>query len=440
MSFIRRAVEGIRTRSITGQGDPWAIPSNGSLSAYSSAGVPVDDTSALSMLAVTACVRILSETVSGLPFDAVRSQGALRRPIEPTPALVEDPFGGADAINGYGFTRKIGILQIMVSLLLRGNAYVNIAAVDKNGIPSLLQVLSPDAVQVDVDSDTGQRVYTVNRKPFPAIRMVHIPGLTLPGQPVGVSLLQYAKRTIGLGIAAEEFGSMFFGSGAHMSGVISVPGDLTIDKARVLKESFESKHGGMRHAHSVGVLTGGAQWTPISVHPEDAQFIETRKLQTLDIAMLFGVPPHMLGQVDRTTSWGSGIEEQTLGFLKYTLHGWVQRIEDAWSAMLPTGTKARFNLDGLLRTDTATRYAAYQAARTAAFMTPNEIRALENLDPIDGGDDLFAPLNSAHTTDPGWTPNGWLPDETDPHTPAGSPLLGVQPTDPTKAGDGGSNK
>lgn len=416
MSFLRRAVDGIRTRSITGQGDPWAIPSNGSLSTYSSAGVPVDDSSALSLLAVTACVRLLSETLSGLPFDAVRSSGKLRTPIEPAPPLVEDPFGG-DIVNGYGLTRKIGLNQIMMSLLLRGNAYCNIQQRDRDGFPSLLQVLSPDAVTVDVNKNTGQRVYTVNREPFPSNRMLHIVGLSLPGQPVGVSLLTYAKRSIGLGIAAEEFGSMFFGNGAHMSGIIEVPGDLSTDRARVLKESFESRHSGMRHAHAVGVLTGGAAFHPISVSPEDAQFLATRAMQTAEIAMLFGIPPHMLGQVDRTTSWGKGIEEQTLGFLKYTLSAWTQRIEDSWSTMLPPGVKARFNLDGLLRADTTTRYTAYQAARNSAIMTPNEIRALENLAPIEGGDDLYAPLNSAHTTDPGWNPDQPDPND-DPTAPA----------------------
>lgn len=434
MSFIRRAAGAINTRGIIGQGNPWAIPSNGSLSNFSSAGVPVDDVSALSMLAVAACVRILSETVSGLPFDAVRSKGDLRLPIEPAPKLVQDPFGGADAIDGYGLTRKLGFNQIMVSLLLRGNAFINIAAIDEFGTPSLLQVLCPDTVRVDVDKQTGQRIYKVNGEPFPAARMVHIVGLALPGQPVGISLLQYAKRTIGLGIAAEEFGSMFFGSGAHMSGLITVPGDLDRDQARALKENFESKHSGLRHAHSVGVLTGGAEWKPISVNPDEAQFIQTRQMQISEIAMLFGVPPHMIGQTDRTTSWGTGIEEQTLGFLKYTLQAWVQRIEDAWSAMLPTGMKARFNFEGLLRSDTATRYASYQAARTAAFMTPNEIRAKEDLPPIDGGDDLYAPLNSAHTTDPSWTP-----DQPDPQAPAGSPLPGApQPAAPSQAGNGGS--
>lgn len=415
MSFIRHAVNGVRTRALTGQGDPWSIPSNGSLSLYSSAGVPVDEASVLSLLAVTACVRIISDTVSGLPFDAIHTAGKIRTVVDPTPRIIADPFGGADVLGGFGLTRKAGLNQIMVSLLLRGNAYIAVVDYDElTGLPSLLQVLSPDAVAVDVDRKTGARLYKVNNEPFPAERMIHIVGMALPGQPVGVSMLQFAKRSIGLGIAAEEYGSMFFGNGAHLSGIIEIPGDLKPDAARVVKESFESKHSGMRHAHAVGVLTGGAKFAPISVSPEDAQFLATRQLQTGEIAMLMGVPPHMLGQVDRTTSWGRGIEEQTLGFLKYTLQAWVQRIEDAWTPLLPQPIKGYFNLDGLLRADTTTRYTAYQAARNAALMTTNEIRALENLPPVEGGDDLFAPLNSAHTTDPGWTPGQPEPDPTAP--------------------------
>jgi HK97 family phage portal protein len=306
----------------------------------------------------------------------------------------------------------------MVSLLLRGNAYAAVVASDRFGRPTMLQVLSPDAVQVDVDQNTARRVYKVNNNPFPSSKMLHIVGMSLPGHPQGLSVISYAARTIGLGLAAEEFGSMFFGNGAHLSGVIEIPGDIEKDKARRVKENFEASHSGMRHAHAVGVLSGGAKFAPVSVSPEDAQFLGTRAAQTTDIAMLFGIPPHMLGQVDRTTSWGKGIEEQTLGFLKFTLSGWVNRFEDAWSTMLQQPWQARFNLDGLLRPDSAARYTAYQAARNASIMTPNEIRALENLPPIEGGEDLFAPLNSAHTTEPDWKPGS---PELDPNAPTDSP-------------------
>jgi HK97 family phage portal protein len=267
----------------------------------------VNESTALQLLSVMACVRILSETLSGLPFDAVESEGAIRRTLEPSPLIIADPFGGANAFTDLGITRKAGLGQLMVSLLLRGNAYAAVVATDRSGRPTMLQVLSPDAVQVDVDQNTARRVYKVNNNPFPSSKMLHIVGMSLPGHPQGLSVISYAARTIGLGLAAEEFGSMFFGNGAHLSGVIEIPGDIEKDKARRVKENFEASHSGMRHAHAVGVLSGGAKFAPVSVSPEDAQFLGTRAAQTTDIAMLFGIPPHMLGQVDRTTSWGKGI-------------------------------------------------------------------------------------------------------------------------------------
>jgi len=185
-----------------------------------------------------------------------------------------------------------------------------------------------------------------------------------------------------------------------------VEGNLDKGKARGMKEAFEASHSGLPNAHAIGVLSGGAKWIPISISPEDAQFLGTRAAQNLDVAMLYGIPPHMLGQVDRSTSWGSGIEQQTLGWMQHTLDPWLGTFEDAWSAMLPRGTFAQFDRDELLRTDTAGRWSWYQMARNIAGLTIDEIRAKENRPPLpDGaGADPFAPLNSAHTTEPGWTP------------------------------------
>jgi HK97 family phage portal protein len=360
----------------------------------------VTEDTAMQLLAVAACVRILSETVAGLPFDAVRMRGGLRETMEPPPPIVVDPFGGAS--SQALATRRVGFSQMMVSLLLRGNAFGAVLARDGLLRPSRIQVLHPDRVRCKFNG-TGERAYWIDRKPVDATNIVHLMGMAYPESPTGMSVITYARNSIGLGLAAEEFGSRFFGQGAHMSGVISVDGDLDKERARQMKESFTASHAGLQNSHAVGVLSGGAKWTPISVSPEDAQFLGTRAAQNLDIAMLFGIPPHMLGQVDRTTSWGTGIEQQSLGFLRYTLSPWLGRFEDAWSAMLAKPQTARFNVDALLRTDTAGRYAVYTQARNAALMTPDEIRALENLPPLpDGaGEDPFAPLNSAHTTDPG---------------------------------------
>jgi HK97 family phage portal protein len=403
VTILRKAFSSREERVFipSGAADPWAIPSNGSLAAYTASGVPVTEDTAMSLLAVAACVRIISTAVGGLPLDAVRMMDTVggmkvRKTIEPAPSICADPFGGA---NNLAYpTRRVGIVQMMISLLLRGNAYALVTGRDYLGRPTRLMVLHPDRVKVGQDEQDGARTYEINRKPVSAFDMVHLMGLSMPGAPIGMSIVSYARQSIGLGLAAEEFGARFFGSGAHLSGVIEVPGDLDNIRARQLKENFESKHAGLRNAHAVGVLTGGAKWAPISISPEDAQFLGTRAAQNLDIAMLFGIPPHMLGQVDRTTSWGTGIEQQSLGFLKYTLSHWVGTFEETWSAMLPRPQVAKFNVDALLRTDTAGRYAVYTQARNIGAMTIDEIRAREDEPPLpDGaGSDPFAPLNSSH--------------------------------------------
>ncbi|MGW1859368.1 phage portal protein [Streptomyces collinus] len=350
------------------------------------------DETALQLLAVAACVRLLSDAVSGLPFDSVKADGEIRKTVEPPPAIVADPFGGSSSAGLP--TRREGFSQMMVSLLLRGNAYCLVLARDTYNRPIRLRVIHPDRVRCEFDK-YGVRKYEIDRQPVPSEDVVHLMGMALPEAPTGMSVISYARQAIGLGLAAEEFGARFFGEGAHMTGVVEIDADLDVNRARQIKENFSASHSGLKNSHTVGVLSGGAKWKPISVSPEDAQFLGTRAAQNLDIAMIFGIPPHMLGQVDKTTSWGTGIEQQGLGFLAYTLGPWLGRFEDAWSTMLPKPQSARFNADALLRTDTAGRYAVYTAARSTGILTVNEIRALENYAPVDGGDDIAMPLNSS---------------------------------------------
>lgn len=389
MAILRRANE--RRMISSSSGDPWNIPTNGSLSGASASGVAVNEDTAMRLLVVAAAVRILSDTVSGLPFDAVRAAGGIHTPLSPTPVIMSDPFGGATSTKFA--TRRLGISQLMVSLLLRGNAYAMIVARDGMLRPARLRVIHPDRVKCEFN-DAGERTYEVDRVPVPAEDMVHMLGMAYPDAPTGISVISHARNAIGLGLAAEEFGARFFGSGAHMSGIVKVPGDMTVESARSMKQVFDASHAGLQNSHTVGILSGGAEWTPISVTPDDAQFLGTRAAQNLDLAMLFGVPPHMLGQVDKTTSWGTGIEQQGLAFLAYTINAWLGRFEDAWGAMLPKSADALFDRNQLLRTDEAGRYAVYGAARSAAILTTNEIRARENYGPIEGGDDIAMGLNS----------------------------------------------
>lgn len=392
MSLSRRAVE---RRTVAQFGDS-SIPTNGSLAHMSAAGVPVNEQTAMKMVAVWACVRILANTLSSLPINAMQTRDGITVPAAVQPTIVTDPFGGASTARWP--SRREGMKQLAVSAALRGNGYGVVTARDWLFRPSRVAVCHPDVVKVDADDDGG-RIYEVNRKKVDTADMVHIMGLSMPGALTGMSPIAYARQAIGLGLAAEEFGARFFGDGAHLTGVISVDGDLTIASARQMKEAWEASHSGLKNAHAAGILSGGAKWTPITVPPEDAQFLGTRAAANLDMAMLFGIPPHMIGQVDRTTSWGTGIEQQGIGFLTYTFADWLCMFEDAWTAMLPRGTTAVTDTTALQRTDTAGRMASYVQARTAGVLTQNEARGKENLPPVEGGDDINAPLNSAHAGD-----------------------------------------
>ena len=438
MSLLSRMV-GNHARMLGAEANPWVIPTNGQTGIGTSAGVSVTPDNALMLAAVWGCVRIISETLAGLPIKAVSKADdtGLKKPLKKQPAIVTDPFGGNQFSSAIAPTLSLrqGIAQTMVSLLLVGNAYYDVVERDgRTGLPTLLKIYNPRRVTVDVDAYGTATAYRVDGIEVDPRTIVHVRGLTLPGEALGASVIAYARRTIGLGIAAEEFGSRFFSQGATLKGIVEVPGDMTPQKAREVKAAFEATHGGLTNSHLTGVLTGGAKYAPVGVPPEDAQFLGTRQAQTSDIAMMYGVPPHMLGQVDRTTSWGKGIEEQTLGFVKFTLKGWIDRLKDVWNAMLPPGVEVEFDYDELLAPDTSARYAASTAARNAATMTINEIRAREGMKPIEGGDDIMAPLNSAHTRDPGYqigTETADIPPAS-VVPPGTNPKLGAKP--PSKSG------
>ncbi|NUS54173.1 MAG: phage portal protein [Streptomycetaceae bacterium] len=413
VSLSRRATE---RRTVTQFGDS-SIPTNGSLAALTASGVPVNEQSAMKLIAVHACVRVIAGALAGRPLRSMQARGDVLVPVAPAPPIVADPFGGASSTRFP--SRRAGLKQMAVSVLLRGNAYAYVVARDYLLRPTRLMVLHPDRVRVELDDD-GARSYTVDRQKVdnPA-DILHVTGLCMPGAAEGMSVISYARNSIGLGLAAEEFGGKWFGNGAHLTGVIEMEANLDKKRAREMKEAFEASHSGLPNAHAIGVLSGGATWKPISVNAEDAQFLGTRAAANLDMAMLFGVPPHMLGQVDRTTSWGTGIEQQAIGFRIWTLDDWLGTFEDAWSTMLPRGQVAHLDTTSLERTDTTGRYNAYVQGRTAGLLTQNEIRAKENLAPVDGGDDINAPLNSAHAGDP--PPDEPPPPEDPPPAPVPKP-------------------
>lgn len=375
----------------------------------SSAGKNVNERSAMQMTAVYSCVRILAEAVAGLPLHLYRykEDGGKERAIDNNlyHLLHDEPN---KEMSSFIFRETL-----MTHLLLWGNAYAQIIRNGKGEIVALYPLM-PNKMQVDRD-ENGELYYIYTRSSDEAKTMegvtvyltprdvLHIPGLGFDGL-VGYSPIAMAKNAIGLAIATEEYGAKFFANGAAPSGVLEHPG--TIKDPSRLRENWNSTFGGSANSGKVAVLEEGMKYTPISISPEQAQFLETRKFQIDEIARIFRVPPHMVGDLEKSSF--SNIEQQSLEFVKYTLDPWVIRWEQSLSRALLNEDEKRkyffkFNLEGLLRGDYESRMSGYAVARQNGWMSANDIRELENMDkiPAEDGGDLYLingnmlPLNKA---------------------------------------------
>ena len=363
----------------------------------STAGKNVNERSAMQMTAVYSCVRVLSEAVAGLPLHLYkyRSDGGKEKAIDnPLYFLLHDEPN--PEMTSFVFRETL-----MTHLLLWGNAYAQIIRNGKGEVVALYPLM-PNRMTVDRD-ENGRLYYKYYRGSDEAIRskeyevilspydVLHIPGLGFDGL-VGYSPIAMAKNAIGLAIATEEYGAKFFANGAAPSGVLEHPGTLkNPDKVR---ESWNATFGGSHNANKVAVLEEGMKYTPISISPEQAQFLETRKFQINEIARIFRVPPHMVGDLEKSSF--SNIEQQSLEFVKYTLEPWLVRWEQSMVRSLLSPSEKReyfikFNVDGLLRGDYASRMSGYATARQNGWMSANDIRELENLDriPAEEGGDLY---------------------------------------------------
>lgn len=363
----------------------------------SSSGKVVTERTAMQMTAVYACVRILSEAVAGLPLNLYRynNDGGKEKALDhPLYLLLHDEPN--PEMSSFVFRETL-----MTHLLLWGNAYAQIIRNGKGEIVALYPLM-PNKMQVNRD-DNGQLYYIYqksqeevpNSKDFyvrlESSDVLHIPGLGFDGL-VGYSPIAMAKNAIGLAIATEEYGSKFFANGAAPSGVLEHPG--TIKDPSKVRESWMSQFGGSANSGKIAVLEEGMKYTPISISPEQAQFLETRKFQINEIARIFRVPPHMVGDLDKSSF--SNIEQQSLEFVKYTLDPWVVRWEQSIQRTLLTPAEkksyfVKFNVEGLLRGDYQSRMTGYATARQNGWMSANDIRELENLDriPAEEGGDLY---------------------------------------------------
>jgi len=361
------------------------------------AGKTVTERSALQMTAVYSCVRILAEAVAGLPLHLYRytDDGGKEKALDhPLYRLLHDEPNAE--MSSFVFRETL-----MTHLLLWGNCYAQIIRNGRNEIIGLYPLM-PNKMTVHRD-ENGQLYYLYTRgaddvastksmtvKLGPS-DVLHIPGLGFDGL-VGYSPIAMAKNAIGLAIATEEYGAKFFANGAAPSGVLEHPG--TIKEPGKVREAWQSQFGGSANSNKIAVLEEGMKYTPISISPEQAQFLETRKFQINEIARIFRVPPHMVGDLEKSSF--SNIEQQSLEFVKYTLDPWVVRWEQTLARTLFTTEEKkkfffRFNVEGLLRGDYESRMNGYATARQNGWMSANDIRELENLDriPTEEGGDMY---------------------------------------------------
>ena len=361
----------------------------------SSAGVMVTATTALQSAAVFACVRLLAESVASLPLMMYRrrkdggKERAESHPVwkllhqQPNPELTS--FEMIEALMGH--------------LCLYGNAYAEIEW--RNGFPVALWPLRPDATTVQrvngalvydtqiLDVDGNYQMFRL-----PAYRMLHV--RAFGNGYVGYSPIRYHAATIGLELAAREYGARFFGNGARPGVVLTHPGLLDDEAAERIKSSWINMHEGLSNAHRVAVLEEGVKLDTLGVPPEEAQFLQTRRFQVSDIARIYRIPPHLIGDLERATF--GNIEQQSIEFVMYTLLPWMRRWEAALGRDLLVGNERdeyllEFLVEGLLRGDTASRYSAYAVGKQWGWLSTNDIRRFENMNPVAGGDAYLVPLN-----------------------------------------------
>lgn len=342
------------------------------------AGPTVNSSTALAHVDVFACVRVLAQSVGALPLIVYRrtASGRERADDARIARLLAAPMPGVT--QGGLFANATAHLQLW------GNAYVAKYR-DASGAVSQLGLLDPSQMMVEVRG--GEPFYRYARIEGEMSRrdILHVKGFSVDGV-YGVSPIGQARQTLGLGLALEEHAARFFSNGAHPSGVIQMPVSPTEEQIKRFRESWDAMHSGTSRAHRPAILVGGASWQPIGMPPEDAQFVEQRKLSTTQVCRVFGVYPWMVFGDSGDSLTYANVEQQQIAFVTHSLRPWLVTIEQALQAdddlfgSAATGLYPEFLIDALLRGDAATRAAVYAAATGGKpWMTRNEVRRAENL-------------------------------------------------------------
>jgi len=357
----------------------------------SASGMTVNEDTSLKLSAVYACVRLISDTVSTLPYDQFIRRDGQRFPYRPKDGWVGRPSMEMPPTTFWK--------QVLISLLLDGNAFVLIT---RSG-NEIVELTPLNPKQVRIEKENGRKVYVIaeNRR-VGDDQMLHVTEMLMPGQLRGVSRIEQAKESLGLGLALEEYAAQFFGNGAYAGGVLEFPDKLSPEQRKEIRETWNSVHQGPRRAHRVGMLWGGGKFNPLTVDPSASQLVDQRKFAVEEVARIFRVPPFMLGVSENAAMAFASIEQQQLFFRQHTIQPYVQIIEDHFQQLLENpSTFLKFNMSSIVRADLATRYSSYNTALLAGFMSVNDVRRLEDMGPVDDGDQYRVPLQNIPLTDAG---------------------------------------
>jgi HK97 family phage portal protein len=366
------------------------------------AGPTVTVDNAVQSIAVFRALSLLAGTLASLPLRAYRIEDGAPVPVA---SLLLDFPAGRDPISSIPYPGSDPAMvlweQLYMDLFSWGNAYaVKVPSVVRTDIvrlerlvpwrvdpqlvkPSRTGLGGPAGKIFGILDDSGHQQLAGPQD------VLHVRGFG-SSMERGLSPIGCARQALGLAVAAEEYGARLFGSGSLLGGVLQTDADLEEDDAKALKERWMAKVAGLSHAHEIAVLDNGAKYVPTSLPPNDAQFIESRKFGVTEVARLYGIPPHLLGDVEVSSSWGTGIEQQMLAFVAYTLRSPATRVEQVVSnELLPRGQLARIDFTDLLRGDAPSRFDAYSKAIAGSILTVNEARQLEGRPPVPGGDKLL---------------------------------------------------
>jgi HK97 family phage portal protein len=380
----RRAIS---FQSIWGAGDTFAYTTE--------SGANIDESTSMSIGAFYACVLLISDTISTLPVDSYIRRDGSRVPYRPRPEWVIKP--------DVSLLRSEHYQQVLISLLLDGNSFTRIFR-DGRGDVANLVCLDPLRVQVQRNPKNRELEYLIDNGEagvVPARDMLHITEIRKPGALRGTSRVNELKENLGLASALQSFAARFFGQGATTQGIIEFPGALTREQAKDLQAGFDNAHKGYKKSHKTGVLSAGAKYVKTGVNPDEAQMLDSQKFAVESIARMFRVPPHMIGVTTPGAQSYASVEQNNIQFVVHTLRPYIEKIEYAYSTLLPSEAFLKFNVDGLLRGDYTTRIQGYSIGLQAGFYSVNDVRRFEDLRPVEAGDQFRVPLANIDLTEAG---------------------------------------